>query len=294
MEPNANAPSALPEVNIAGAEITAAASPPPEAGDDVVLAALKILRQPDPVLKAEYAEKMAALWAAGSLAEAGRVHHGAAPSRPARPDASISLCDPGKVKRRGKGGSLASRQALLHSLVHIEGWAIDLACDAIARWGPDPDYACLPPEFFTDFVTVAADEARHFLALRHRLTELGAAYGDFPAHDGLWESAQRTAFDLPARLAVEHCCHEARGLDVLPQTIGRFRSGGDEGTAALLETMVLPEEIGHCAAGVRWILFLHAAAHRTGSVACKEGVPAWAEDARQHATPGGVVPYFDS
>ena len=43
---------------------------------------------------------------------------------------------------------------------------------------------------------------------------------------------------MEARLAVEHCVHEARGLDVLPRTINKFRGGGDEVTAKLLETVV--------------------------------------------------------
>ena len=34
---------------------------------------------------------------------------------------------PGQAPKRGKGGSLASRQALLHSLCHIENWAVDLS-----------------------------------------------------------------------------------------------------------------------------------------------------------------------
>jgi uncharacterized ferritin-like protein (DUF455 family) len=50
-----------------------------------------------------------------------------------------------------------------------------------------------------------------------RLVELGTFYGSMPAHDGLWESAAATAHSLAARLAVESCVHEARGLDVLPQ-----------------------------------------------------------------------------
>ena len=54
-----------------------------------------------------------------------------------------------------------------------------------------------------------------------RLVELGSSYGAMPAHDGLWESAAATAHSLPARLAVEACVHEARGLDVLPQTVAR-------------------------------------------------------------------------
>lgn len=33
----------------------------------------------------------------------------------------------------------------------------------------------------------------------------------------------------------QHCTHEARGLDVLPQTIHRFRSNGDGQSADLLQ-----------------------------------------------------------
>lgn len=49
---------------------------------------------------------------------------------------------------------------------------------------------------------------------------------------------------------------QARGLDVLPTTISRFRSGGDNCTADLLETVVYPEEITHCAAGIKWFKYL--------------------------------------
>lgn len=45
-------------------------------------------------------------------------------------------------------------QALLHSLVHIENWAVDLAWDIIARFGQDPSYR-LPHAFYDDFVTVS-------------------------------------------------------------------------------------------------------------------------------------------
>lgn len=59
-------------------------------------------------------------------------------------------------------------------------------------------------------------------------------------------SARGTAHSLPARLAVESCVHEARGLDVLPQTIARFRAGGDAVTADLLLSTVYPVR-GSCA-----------------------------------------------
>uniref|UniRef100_A0A803NCG7 Uncharacterized protein n=2 Tax=Chenopodium quinoa TaxID=63459 RepID=A0A803NCG7_CHEQI len=125
----------------------------------------------------------------------------------------------------------------------------------------------MPREFFTDFVRVAQDEGRHFIFLATRLEELGSCYGALPAHDGLWDSAIATSDDLLARLAIEHCVHEARGLDVIPTTIARFRNGGDHKTADLLETVIYPEEITHCAAGVRWFKYLCL---RSTNVAPKE------------------------
>uniref|UniRef100_J3LNZ1 DUF455 family protein n=2 Tax=Oryza brachyantha TaxID=4533 RepID=J3LNZ1_ORYBR len=119
----------------------------------------------------------------------------------------------------------------------------------------------MPREFFDDFARVAQDEGRHFTVLSARLRELGSHYGALPAHDGLWDSATRTSHSLLARLAVEHCVHEARGLDVLPTTISRFRAGGDEQTAKLLEIIIYPEEITHCAAGVRWFRYLCLRSH---------------------------------
>ncbi len=109
-------------------------------------------------------------------------------------------------------------------------------------------------------------------------------YGDLPVHDGLWESAQVTANSLPARLAIEHCTHEARGLDVLPQTINRFRAGGDAKSADLLENVIYQEEISHCAAGVRWLCQLHRFAHDSSFIEepTSTVVPDWIRDARLH------------
>lgn len=84
---------------------------------------------------------------------------------------------------------------------------------------------------------VACDEAIHFQQLQQRLQAIGSHYGALPVHDGLWESATATAHSLPARLAVESCVHEARGLDRLPHTIQRFRNAGDSESAQLLETI---------------------------------------------------------
>lgn len=75
------------------------------------------------------------------------------------------------------------------------------------------------------------------------LQAMGSYYGAFPTHEGLWRSAAVTSCSLPARLAVEHCVHEARGLDVLPGTIRKLRNGGDEQSAAVLESVIYPEEV---------------------------------------------------
>ena len=60
-------------------------------------------------------------------------------------------------------------QMILHSLTHIESVAVDLAWDAIARFGIAGRGYQLPRAFFDDFVGVAEDEARHFRLLAERL-----------------------------------------------------------------------------------------------------------------------------
>lgn len=244
--------------------------------ETVIDAAICVLQNADPWHKAALTEHFVQQYADNKLrlpSDSDPVSH--PPETPAR--AALHVVDPKHLKSRGKGGSAASRIAILHSLCHIESWAVDLAWDIIARFGAHPEYAPLPKSFFDDWVRVAADECRHMRLLATRLVELGSHYGALSVHDGLWESAARTAHSLPARLAVEHCVHEARGLDVLPQTIHRLRSNGDAASAALLEDVIYPEEVTHCAAGVRWLRWLHARARQQGA-----GLGAWAAGAVRH------------
>ncbi len=166
------------------------------------------------------------------------------------------------MKRRGPG-SLAGRIALLHALAHIELNAIDLACDLVARFSDDTGEA-LPRAFAEDWIKVADEEGKHFLMLEARLAELGASYGDLPAHDGLWQAAEATAHDFAARLAIVPLVHEARGLDVTPQTVAALERAGDDVSARVLET-IYRDEIGHVSAGVRWFAF--AAKNRNTSPA---------------------------
>ena len=146
--------------------------------------------------------------------------------------------------------------ALLHSIAHIELNAIDLALDVIARFA----LLKMPRSFFDGWVQVAREEAKHFGMLQERLAELGAAYGDLPAHDGLWESAKRTDHDLTARLAIVPLVLEARGLDVTPSLISQIEEIGDDRTADIFR-IIYEDEKGHVAVGAKWFRFL---CHRQG------------------------------
>lgn len=214
-------------------------------------AAVAILVTADPVAKAHLSRETAAAWRAGTIAEIGTAVPPDRPGRPERPP----LLPPNQVKKRKIGPGAAGRIALLHALAHIELNAIDLAWDIVARFCR----AGLPRGFFDDWVIVGDDEARHFLMLSDRLAELGASYGDLPAHDGLWEASQTTAHDLLARLAVVPLVLEARGLDVTPAMIGKLLAAGDPESAAALQ-IIHDDEITHVATGRRWFEHL-AQAH---------------------------------
>jgi uncharacterized ferritin-like protein (DUF455 family) len=217
--------------------------PPP--GGTAGTACLAVLASADPIAKVKAARQAARDWRLGRLAWS---FDPAMPDRPARPDRP-ELLPPNRMARRGKGGSVANRIALLHALAHIEFTAIDLAFDLIGRFG-----ARFPRAFVDDWMKVGADEAMHFAILDRRLRQLGSFYGALPAHDGLWEAAEVTAQDALARLAVVPMILEARGLDVTPQTIARFEAAGDHVSAQLLHR-ILRDEVVHVAAGVRWFRF---------------------------------------
>ena len=156
----------------------------------------------------------------------------------------LRLVDPREVPRRSLG-TVEGRACFLHAIAHIEFNAINMALDAVYRFGG------LPDAYYRDWLEVTLDEARHHAMLKDRLEELGYRYGDFPAHNGLWDVACRTAHDLVSRMAMVPCVMEARGLDVTPGMIRRFREVGDERSASILDT-ILEEEERHVAVGVSW------------------------------------------
>jgi uncharacterized ferritin-like protein (DUF455 family) len=214
--------------------------------------AVAVLNTADGGDKAAASRTAAAAWRAGAIASIGTAAAPDRPARPARPELKLPRDMP---KRRGAGTN-ETRIALLHAVAHIELNAIDLAWDIVARFARSA-FPALPREFFDDWIGVGDDEAKHFLLLADRLAGLGAAYGDLPAHDGLWRAAQETRHDLLARLAIVPLVLEARGLDVTPAMIARFERLGDAESAAALR-VIYQDEIGHVAAGRRWFEWLCA------------------------------------
>ncbi|HFD79890.1 MAG TPA: ferritin-like domain-containing protein [Gammaproteobacteria bacterium] len=166
------------------------------------------------------------------------------PGRPPRP----RLVAPRELPRR-QPGSPAGRAALVHALAHIEFNAINLAWDAVYRFRE------LPHDFHRDWARVAFEEAYHFRLLCQRLEVLGYRYGDFDAHDGLWEMARRTAHDPLVRMALVPRVLEARGLDVTPGLMERLAKAGEQPLVDVLE-IILRDEIGHVEIGTRWFRYL--------------------------------------
>lgn len=174
----------------------------------------------------------------------------APPDQPARPDRPI-LANPGDVPKR-RFGSVEGRISLLHAVAHIEFNAIDLAFDMAARFASEVAATGLEADAFVeDWVRIGGEEARHFSMIEARLNELGAHYGDHLAHNGLWESAEKTKENVLARLAIAPLILEARGLDVTPDMMARLRSVGDDASADIL-AVIYREEVGHVACGKHW------------------------------------------
>lgn len=205
--------------------------------------ALDLLATSDPQAKAAGTRRLHADWQAGLIEldpQAAPHSPLPLPGRPERPALTAHLSQRSRSPFTPEG-----RAALLHAIAHIEFNAINLALDAVQR------FAGLPPEFYADWLQVAAEEALHFGLLREHLNTLGVYYGDFEAHDGLWQMCERTAHDFRARMALVPRTLEARGLDATPPLQKKLGQAGDQRAVEIL-TVILRDEIGHVAIGNRW------------------------------------------
>jgi len=238
--------------------------PRPAEGSDLRQQALRLLCCTEPDAKAHGTRQ---LDVCGHLdTEAVLADPGTIPGRPALP----ALLPHTQLKQRSVH-TPDGRAALIHALVHIELNAIDLALDLCWR------FAGLPEPFYRQWLAVAREEALHFELLRDHLRSLGHAYGDFAAHAGLWQMAERTKHDLLARIALVPRTLEARGLEASPAVKAKLLAAGDRRGADILE-LILHDEIGHVALGNRWFRWL---CERQGLAP----VPTYAALAQQHEAP---------
>lgn len=165
------------------------------------------------------------------------------PGRPQRPE----LIPPADVPQRSPF-TPEGLAALVHAITHIEFNAINLGLDAVWR------FAGMPAAFYRDWLRVADEEAMHFDLLREELRRLGFDYGDFPAHNGLWEMCIKTRDDIVARMALVPRTLEARGLDATPLIQARLKKLGTAAAERVIAALdiILRDEIGHVAIGNRW------------------------------------------
>ena len=165
------------------------------------------------------------------------------PGKPEKPE----LVLPKFLKKRGIG-SQHGRNHLMHAVAHIEFNAINLALDAVYRFSDQPH------QYYADWLRVAFEEAKHFGLVCDYLAAQGVHYGDYPAHDGLWDMCIRTADDVLARMALVPRVLEARGLDVTPALIDKLCNANDHDAVKVLE-VIYADEIGHVRIGSDW--FVH-------------------------------------
>ncbi|MFZ6766272.1 ferritin-like domain-containing protein [Undibacterium sp. Di26W] len=206
--------------------------------NELRITALAALLEPDPLLKCAAIHAISpepAIALDAVLDEPPGV-----PGRPDKPE----LVSPGKVGRRAMT-TVEGRAILIHALAHIELNAVNLAADIIWR------FPSMPRQFYLDWLKVAKEEAYHFQLLEAHLRVQGFCYGDFPAHDSMWEMARKTSTDLLARLALVPRTLEARGLDATPAVMAKLAQAGDQAAADIL-AIILRDEIGHVAIGNYW------------------------------------------
>ena len=209
--------------------------------------ALQALLCPDFEQKTAYAGVIASSIAMYSIADGALDEPAGLPGRPALPVLVAHLKVPKRspFTREGLG-------ALLHAVAHIEFNAINLALDAVWR------FAGMPRQYYLDWMQVAFEESTHFNLLSEHLRSMGFAYGDFPAHTGLWDMTHKTRHDITARMALVPRTLEARGLDATPPMQAKLRRVGTPDALRAVEILdvILRDEVGHVAIGNHWYRWL--------------------------------------
>ncbi len=161
-----------------------------------------------------------------------------------------TIVDATSLPKRGSLSTKKGKAYLVHSILHIEYSAIDLALDHCYR------FKNMPKEYYDDWLEVVDEEIDHFLMLEKILNSLGYFYGDFPVHSFLFDISQKSV-DLLTRMAVIPRYLEASGLDSNPLVMKKLQRINDQKSKEIIKALkiILEEEIDHVRKGNKWFLW---------------------------------------
>lgn len=272
-------PSPSPTPPVPSSHLPAFALPTMTAASGLVAYARRVLTSPDPADKVRLTSDAAIAWAASRHIGP----HESPPSQPARPSLPkiVSAGEMPSAKQSKAPGNVY----VLHGLAHVELNAIDLCFDTMLRFasGVPPGEDAIA--WYDDWISIAADEARHFSWLDARLRQLGSSYGALPAHGLIWEGADASAASPRERLAVGQLVAEAKGLDAAPRLAERLIGAGDKASADIVHT-IAEEEVRHVQIGIKWFLW---ECERAGV----DPVPEFHDIALRLANPGAFARPFN-
>ena len=163
--------------------------------------------------------------------------------KPGRPQ-DFAVVEARKVPKRSFK-DVQGRAQFLHAIANIELFAIELPALCLLRYGSDD------LEFIAEQIQIIKEEAKHFQLLSDRLKEMGFEFGCFPVHYGLWDYAWKCENELEHQIIIP-CYLEARGLDVTPGFVKKFKDVQDEKSAAIMQ-LIYEEEIGHVESGQKYL-----------------------------------------
>lgn len=213
---------------------------------DIHAAAYTVLMESDPLSKCNAMHTLYQAWLNDKFTYIEtdiKIERIQDPGRPQKPQ----LVSPKKLPKRSLHTDIG-RIIFMHAIAHIEFNAINLALDAVYR------FTHQPKAYYQDWLKVADDEARHFKLIYDYLQAHDCQYGDYPAHNGLWEMTEKTDHNILHRMALIPRVLEARGLDVSPSMIDKLRTVGDVDAAKILN-IIYQDEISHVETGSRWFYY---------------------------------------
>lgn len=163
---------------------------------------------------------------------------------PSRPKDFI-IVSPKHVPYRKNIQNPNNKIHFLHAIANIELLAIELPILALLRFGSQDS------QFIENQFQIIREEAYHFELLKNRLQELGRNFGTLPVHHGLWDYAWRCTTMLEHQIMIP-CYLEARGLDVCPEFIEKFRKISDVESEKIFQ-IILNDEIQHVNFGIEYL-----------------------------------------